>query len=555
MADAGAARAGSPQTGQSEAEHVHVEVHEGGEGKEGGGKEAGPSDDGGDGAGVDAAVAPKEGASGASGDGSEGKDASGGASGATGAAAAAGGLEADGKASEGGGDGGAGGASGAGEEEAKADGFGRRGDDFDDDGGEPSPHEPEERVVIITGAGVGTGAALASRLARLGKRVLALDSSDELLADVARIASAWPVGELVPLAVDLASADGRAKVVDFVKDNALCVEALVLNHAVLGPLMRTNLVSPEDWATTMAINVEAPLFLTNALLPLMSRTGRIINVSSGLARRELPGAAAYCASKHALHAALACLKEELDSEPGRHPVIGSARPGPLDTAMQDVIDAVGAGAEMSKGFAALIEIKRATTHQNLRTAVATAAAEDRMAAALMQTPPRASPVSPANKSLEDPETSARFLSWVVLGCAPYLFARGELDPREEETANKWRDWEGRVDDALEAMEEELRSGGPAVLDPLRSPLRTSPAHFGANESKAENLDAVQEAADEDADDDDGGEAKEVDAAEATADAESESAKASPAPADPVKESEAAKLLPEDGAAAAAVADA
>jgi NAD(P)-dependent dehydrogenase (short-subunit alcohol dehydrogenase family) len=66
---------------------------------------------------------------------------------------------------------------------------------------------------------------------------------------------------------------------------------------VHAPLVETTAAQFDEM---IDVHVKAPFFLTQALLPLMSDGGRILNVSTGLARFTLPGYAAYAAAKGAV---------------------------------------------------------------------------------------------------------------------------------------------------------------------------------------------------------------------------------------------------------------
>ncbi|MCE1676412.1 SDR family oxidoreductase, partial [Enterobacter hormaechei] len=74
----------------------------------------------------------------------------------------------------------------------------------------------------------------------------------------------------------------------------------LLNNAGIGlnaPFAET---SEAQFDELMNIQFKGPFFLTQRLLPLLQDGGRILNVSSGLARFALPGYAAYAAMKGAM---------------------------------------------------------------------------------------------------------------------------------------------------------------------------------------------------------------------------------------------------------------
>jgi NAD(P)-dependent dehydrogenase (short-subunit alcohol dehydrogenase family) len=78
----------------------------------------------------------------------------------------------------------------------------------------------------------------------------------------------------------------------------------------------------------MNIHLKGPFFLTQSLLPLLADGGRIINVSSGLARFTLPGNAAYAAMKGGVEVLTRYLAKELG---GRHIVVNTVAPGAIET--------------------------------------------------------------------------------------------------------------------------------------------------------------------------------------------------------------------------------
>ena len=78
----------------------------------------------------------------------------------------------------------------------------------------------------------------------------------------------------------------------------------------------------------MAIHFKAPFFLTQKLLPLISDGGRIINISSGLARFSLPGYAAYASMKGAMEVLTRYQAKELG---GRGITVNILAPGAIET--------------------------------------------------------------------------------------------------------------------------------------------------------------------------------------------------------------------------------
>ncbi|MFB4204812.1 MULTISPECIES: SDR family NAD(P)-dependent oxidoreductase [Arhodomonas] len=183
-----------------------------------------------------------------------------------------------------------------------------------------------ETVSVITGGGSGIGRALARRLAGAGGRVLVVGRRRLALEETAEGHDGIEV-----VAADIAEAAGRDSVATAVGERA--VRYLVHNAGRLEPVGPLAGVSVGAWRASQAVNVEAPLFLTQALLSRLPG-GRVLHVSSGAAHRAIPGWGAYCTSKAALYMLYTVLREELRD---RDIAVGSLRPGVVDTDMQALI--------------------------------------------------------------------------------------------------------------------------------------------------------------------------------------------------------------------------
>ena len=116
--------------------------------------------------------------------------------------------------------------------------------------------------------------------------------------------------------------------------DADCV-LLINNAGTLGPIGPAEIQPLHEIATTLQINVAAPLMLTAALARAHSGELRIIHISSGAARTPYAGWSVYCATKAALdHHACATAAD------GRTNLrICSLAPGGVDTEMQTLVRA------------------------------------------------------------------------------------------------------------------------------------------------------------------------------------------------------------------------
>ena len=82
------------------------------------------------------------------------------------------------------------------------------------------------------------------------------------------------------------------------------------------------------WDKVMDVNVKGPFFLTQVLLPLIADGGRILNVSSGLARFSLPGSSAYAMMKGGIEVFSRYLARELGA---RGISANTLAPGAIET--------------------------------------------------------------------------------------------------------------------------------------------------------------------------------------------------------------------------------
>jgi short-subunit dehydrogenase len=154
------------------------------------------------------------------------------------------------------------------------------------------------KVVVITGASSGIGAALAKAFSKNGARVTLAARREERLLSVADDCP----GESLILKADITDPNARQAIVAQTIDRWGRIDILV-NNAGLGAYGHFLETSEEQWRHLFEVNLFAPVFLTQAVIPAMQARGRgiIINVVSigGLIAHS-DKVTAYVASKHAL---------------------------------------------------------------------------------------------------------------------------------------------------------------------------------------------------------------------------------------------------------------
>ena len=184
------------------------------------------------------------------------------------------------------------------------------------------------RLVLVTGAASGIGAAVACMLAARGARLALLDRDE---AGLRTLAAALPV-ETTTLAVDVVDAVAVERAVDGIETAHGAIDHLAHVAGILrtGDVLDTD---PDDWDACMAVNARAVFTTTRAVARRMRARGRgsIVVVGSNAAGTPRAGMAAYAASKAAASAYLRCLALELAPDGVRCNLVS---PGSTDTPMQ-----------------------------------------------------------------------------------------------------------------------------------------------------------------------------------------------------------------------------
>jgi NAD(P)-dependent dehydrogenase (short-subunit alcohol dehydrogenase family) len=161
----------------------------------------------------------------------------------------------------------------------------------------------KDRIALITGASRGLGRAVAEAFAREGANVLLLARSRKALEQVDdRIRQGGDKATLIPL--DLADGKAIDALGPTLYERFGRLDILVGNAAILGRLSPLIHIPSEHWERSFAVNVTANWRLIRTLDPLLRRSdaGRVIFVTSGVARSARAHWAPYSVTKAALEA-------------------------------------------------------------------------------------------------------------------------------------------------------------------------------------------------------------------------------------------------------------
>ena len=164
------------------------------------------------------------------------------------------------------------------------------------------------KIVVITGASSGIGAATARKLVSEGNKVVLAARRKEKLETLAK-----ELGEdnCLIVVTDVTSVDSVKNLMEQTISSYGKIDVLI-NNAGLGYLAPIDEGKLEDWHRTIDVNVKGLLSCVHSALPeLLKSKGHIFNIASVAAHEVFPNATVYCASKWAVNAVTIGIRKEL----------------------------------------------------------------------------------------------------------------------------------------------------------------------------------------------------------------------------------------------------
>lgn len=186
------------------------------------------------------------------------------------------------------------------------------------------------KIVLITGASAGIGAATALAFAAEGARLLLAARRAGKLAEVA--SAALERGAAAVHSIDLDVRDHRVvqSAIDELPEEWAEIDVLVNNAGLSRGLDKLYMGKIEDWDEMVDTNVKGLLYVTRAVVPGMVVRGRghVVNLGSTAGHIAYPNGAVYCGTKAAVHLINDGLREDLLGTPVR---VTSIDPGMVET--------------------------------------------------------------------------------------------------------------------------------------------------------------------------------------------------------------------------------
>ncbi|MFD0985855.1 SDR family NAD(P)-dependent oxidoreductase [Methyloligella solikamskensis] len=189
-----------------------------------------------------------------------------------------------------------------------------------------------QKIAIVTGGSRGLGRNTAINLAERGVDLILTyhenkNEADKVVAEIERLGRKAAAFQL-----DMGDTSAFDGFVAHVKEtlSAWGRERFdyLVNNAGIGLHASFAETSEEDFDLLYRIHLKGPYFLTQTLLPLLADGGRIVNLSSGLARFSLPGMSAYASMKGAVEVLTRYLAKELGD---RGIAVNTVAPGAIET--------------------------------------------------------------------------------------------------------------------------------------------------------------------------------------------------------------------------------
>ena len=168
----------------------------------------------------------------------------------------------------------------------------------------------KDKVVIVTGASEGIGAALAKLLSANGAKVVLAARQADVLK---KMGSELPNSFAVP--TDMRKPEDIVKLIKKTVEHFGRIDLLVNNagQAQYGPVEKVDMAG---YQSIVELNVYGPLRAMQAVIPQMRKQGggMILNISSMVSKQYIPNLGSYASTKYALNALSLTARKELEKD-------------------------------------------------------------------------------------------------------------------------------------------------------------------------------------------------------------------------------------------------
>ncbi|GAB2711866.1 YciK family oxidoreductase [Halomonas garicola] len=201
---------------------------------------------------------------------------------------------------------------------------------------QPAADLLQGRTILVTGAGDGIGRAAALAYARHGATVILLGRT------IAKLESTYdaieqaggPQPAIFPLNLEGATHADYLDMAETLHQEFGRLDGVLHNAGLLGRITPFEQYNPELWEQVMQVNVTGPVWMTQALLPLLkeSADASVVFTSSGVGRKGRAYWGAYAVSKFATEGFVEVLADEVENQ---HAIrVNTLNPGATRTQMR-----------------------------------------------------------------------------------------------------------------------------------------------------------------------------------------------------------------------------
>ena len=234
------------------------------------------------------------------------------------------------------------------------------------------------KIALVTGGSRGLGKSMALHIAAKGNDVVLTYNSKKADAEDVVKQIEQTGRKATALALDVSDSNSFDGFVEKLKEGLQAKWKrddfdFLVNNAGIGVYSPFAETSEKQFDELMTIHLKGPFFLTQKLLPLIKDGGRIVNISTGLARFTLPGYAAYAAMKGGIEVLTRYMAKELGA---RRIAVNVLAPGAIETDFAGGV--VRDNKEVNKFLASQTALGRVGLPDDIGGAVASLLADDNL---------------------------------------------------------------------------------------------------------------------------------------------------------------------------------
>lgn len=188
----------------------------------------------------------------------------------------------------------------------------------------------KNKIVLITGASSGIGAACAKQFAKVGAKLLLCARRIKQLNELAKQLEDEFQTQVYSFQLDVRNQQEVADAIADLPKEWQSIDILINNAGLAAGLDPIQTGDLDDWNMMLDTNVKGLLYVTKAILPQMieRNAGHIINIGSIAGHYVYPNGTVYCASKYAVNAITNGLRMDLFGKKIR---VSTVDPGAVET--------------------------------------------------------------------------------------------------------------------------------------------------------------------------------------------------------------------------------